>query len=244
MARLKRKPRHEAHENHERYLITYADLITLLLVFFIVMFSISNADKQKFLRVSTSLREAFHVDVLAKPDQSLGGPSSLENDPRFMTYLSIRGQVAALVSRMALSPDNVDVEMNSEGIVIHLNEAILFPPGEAQLRPDALAVLDSVAQILQEVPNQIRVEGHTDNVAPANTSIQDNWELSTMRAVTTVRYLTDVQQITPERLAAVGFGEFRPRAENDTLEGRRKNRRVDIVIVERSVVDNNVVSGS
>src|SRR4051812_3967577 len=116
MARLHKKPKHVAHENHERYLITYADMITLLLVFFIVLFSISNADKDKFLRVSTSIKEAFHVDVLSQSPDGGGGGDTVTNDPRFMDYLSVRGQVESMAQRLQVAASDVDVELTGEGI--------------------------------------------------------------------------------------------------------------------------------
>lgn len=210
--------------------MTYADLITLLLVFFVVLYSISKADAAKFQRFSTSVQQAFRVDVLEP-----GNPMGIEadpNDPRFMQYLAIRAQIAAIVQRYDLGMDAAEVELTTEGIVIHLSDALLFPPGEAQLRPEAHRVLADVAAIIGPLPYPVRVEGHTDNVPPANPQFPDNWVLSTMRAVSTIRYLSDVQGIPPERLIAVGYAEYRPRADNRTLEGRRKNRRVDLVVLE------------
>lgn len=227
MARRRRGGSAEA--SSERWLVTYADLITLLLVFFVVMYSISKADSAKFQRFSTSVQQAFRVDVM-EPGQPLG-PSLAEQDFRFMSYLSIRGQIAALVQRYDLGMDAADVELTSEGIVIHLSDAVLFPPGEAQLRPEAHRVLAGIAAIVGPMPFPVRVEGHTDNVPPASPNYPDNWALSTMRAVSTVRYLSDIQGVPAERLVAVGYAEHRPRADNSTLEGRRKNRRVDLVVV-------------
>lgn len=229
MARLRR--RSGGHENQERWLLTYADLITLLLVFFIVLYSISKADSDKFQRFSSSVQAAFNVNVTANPPAP-SGYSGLENDPRFMSYLTIRSQVMALIGRLALGSDAANVELTSEGIVIHISDSVLFPPGEAQLRPDATRVLDGLASIIGPLPNQIRIEGHTDNVPPTDSRYPDNWTLSAMRAVSAIRYLTDLRGIPPQRLAAVGYGEFRPLADNSTLEGRRKNRRVDFVIVQ------------
>lgn len=242
MARLHKKHKHVAHENHERYLITYADMITLLLVFFIVLFSISNADKDKFLRVSTSIKEALHVNVLTQDVEGGGGGNNLEADPRFMEYLSVRSQVESMTQQLQVAAEDVDVELTRDGIVIHLSEAVLFPPGDAQLRPEGLKVLDQLAGILAQLPNEVRVEGHTDNVQPPEISAADNWELSAKRAVVTVRYLTTIKDLPPERFSAVGYGQYRPRGDNNTLDGRRKNRRVDFVIVQRDPNDLNSVT--
>jgi len=226
----RRRHEHAEEASAERWLITYADLITLLLVFFVVMYSISKADSAKFQRFSTSVQQAFRVEVM-EPGQPLG-PQLAEQDVRLMSFLAVRGQIAALVQRYDLGLDAADVELTQEGIVIHLADSVLFPPGEAQLRPDAYRVLADIAAIIGPMPFPVRVEGHTDNVPPSNPNYPDNWALSTMRAVSTVRYLSDVQGVPPERLSAVGYAEYRPRADNRTLEGRRKNRRVDLVIVQ------------
>ncbi len=236
MARRRGKHHEGEHENLERWLITYADLITLLLIFFVVMYSISRADLEKFQQVATSLRAAFNLEVLTAPTPSQSIVSPLEQDPRFNAYLSVRAQVGSLFTRLGLDRQDVEVELTSEGIVIHLSDAVLFPPGQAELRPEAQRVLDGIAAILQPLPNHVRIEGHTDNTPPPSGPYPDNWELSAMRAVNTVRYLTLVAGLPPERLSAVGYGEFRPRAPNDTVEGRRKNRRVDIVIVQPAIV--------
>jgi chemotaxis protein MotB len=234
VARRRGKHHEGEHENLERWLITYADLITLLLIFFVVMYAISQADLAKFRQVATSLRAAFNLDVLSAPPPGQSMVQPLEQDPRFNAYLSVRAQVASLFTRLGLDQQSAEVELTAEGIVIHLSDAVLFPPGQAELRPEAQRVLDGVAAILEPLPNAVRVEGHTDNAPPPSAAYPDNWELSAMRAVNTVRYLTDVAGLPPERLSAAGYGEYRPRASNDTLEGRRKNRRVDIVILQPS----------
>ncbi len=231
---MRRRSRHHEgeHENLERWLITYADLITLLLIFFVVMYSISQADLAKFRQVASSLRAAFNLDVLSAPPPGQQVVAPLEQDPRFNAYLSVRAQVASLFTRLGLDQQGAEVELTSEGIVIHLSDAVLFPPGQAELRPDAQRILDGIAAILEPLQSPIRVEGHTDNTPPPPGAYPDNWELSAMRAVNTVRYLTDVAGLPPQRLSAAGYGEYRPRAPNDSVEGRRKNRRVDIVVLQ------------
>jgi chemotaxis protein MotB len=238
MARMHKKHKHVAHENHERYLITYADMITLLLVFFIVLFAISNADKEKYIKLSTGLSEAFtdNVNVLAGQYDYEGSAPSIEADPRFSTFLAVRGQIAQMTQRMQLREDQLSVEMSTDGIVIHLSDEVLFPPGTIELRPEGAAILDEIAAIVGPLPNETRVEGHTDNVAPEGDVARDNWDLSVLRAVSCVEYLTTVHQIEPARMSAAGYGEFRPLGDNTTIEGRRQNRRVDFLIVERNIM--------
>lgn len=230
--RRRREAEGEGGAGHERWLISYADLITVLLVFFIVLYSISQADAAKFQRFSSSVQAAFNVEVTRPSAPS--GHSGIENDPRFMSYLTIRAQISALLGRLQLDADQATVELTREGIVIHVSDSLLFAPSDAQLRPEAARLLDGLAAIIGPLPTEVRIEGHTDNVPPAGDRYPDNWTLSVLRAVAAVRYLTDRQGVPPERLSAVGHGPYRPVADNGTLEGRRQNRRVDFVIVQPS----------
>lgn len=236
----RKKPPAQGHGSSERYIITYADLITLLLVFFIVLYSMAEADNAKFQQVSESLSRAFNVDVVEWPDRAPSA-STIEQEPRFIEYLSVRGQVASIIERLQLPSNSADVELTNEGIVIHLADAVLFPPGDAQLRPEGMRVLSALAEVIIPLPNPVRVEGHTDHVSPENAAYQDNWELSAARALSALRYLTTVHYVLPERLAAAGYGQYRPRADNDTVEGRQLNRRVDIVILQGGGLSQNLV---
>jgi len=229
MAR-RRRATVQAPVEQGRWLATYADLMNLLLIFFIIMFAISKTDAIKYQQITFSLQRAFNLDVLQG-----GEPGSIgevdQGDSRFSEYLSIRSQITALEALSTVSPESVSVDLTSEGIVIHMEESVLFPPGSAELRPGAMEVLDAVADILGPLPNEIRVEGHTDDTMPDPLEYSTNWELSATRAVNVVRYMTSNTFIPPERLAAAGYGEYRPRSNEDSLEGRRLNRRVSFVIV-------------
>jgi chemotaxis protein MotB len=125
----------------------------------------------------------------------------------------------------------VSVELTNEGIVISLDDTVLFPPGSADLRPQALLVLDNVADIIGPLPNEIRVEGHTDATPPDPLKYSSNWELSAARSVNVVRYLTAGAHVPPERISAAAYAEFRPLVQDDSLEGRRLSRRVSFVII-------------
>lgn len=230
MARKFVRHRHEEHPNHERWLITYADLMNLLLVFFIVLYAMSKTDSVKYQQIAFSLQRAFNIDVLQGGEP--GGIGDTEGAEGVAgDYAQIRAQIAALQSMNDVPDQSMAVEMTAEGIVIHMEEAVLFPPGSAELRPEALRVLDNVADIIGPLPNEIRVEGHTDTTPPDPLEYSSNWELSSERAVNVVRYLTEWADINPQRISAVGYGEHRPRATGDTLEDRRENRRVSFVIV-------------
>ncbi|MEZ4520598.1 MAG: flagellar motor protein MotB [Thermomicrobiales bacterium] len=226
----RRKPKAAEHVDQGRWLATYADLMNLMLIFFIILFAVSKTDAIKYQQITFSLQRAFNVDVLQG-----GEPGSIgdvdQGDTRFSEYLTIRSQIASLESVNSVPLESVAVELTAEGIVIHMDDAVLFPPGSAELRPDAMVVLDNVADVLGPLPNEIRVEGHTDDTQPDPLEWSSNWELSAERSVNVVRYLTSGASIPPERISAAAYGEFRPRVEDDTVEGRRLNRRVSFVIV-------------
>lgn len=230
MALKFQRHKHEEHGNHERWLITYADLMNLLLVFFIVLYAMSKTDSTKYQQIAFSLQRAFNVDVLQGGEQGSIGETE-DGESRFSEYLSIRAQIAALESMRTVPANSVSVELTNEGIVIHMDESVLFPPGSAQLRPEARVVLDNVADVLGPLPNAVRVEGHTDDSPPDPLEFASNWDLSATRAVNVVRYLTEGAELPPERLSAAGYGEFKPRSLEDTVEGRRMNRRVSFVII-------------
>ncbi len=226
----RRKVKQEEHVDQGRWLATYADLMNLLLIFFIILFAVSKTDAIKYQQITFSLQRAFNVDVLQGGEPgSIGDVSAGET--RFQEFLSIRSQIESLEAVNSTSTESVTVELTNEGIVIHMEDSVLFPPGSAELRPEALRVLDGVADVLGPLPNEVRVEGHTDDTTPDPLEYSSNWELSTDRAVNVVRYLTAGAHMPPERLAAAGYGEFRPRSQEDTVEGRRMNRRVSFVIV-------------
>lgn len=243
-----RKKAKAQHGNMERWLLTYADLITLLMVFFVVLYSMSKADVAKFARLSASLQRAFNVDVLEGLDPTaVGGegghfenqsPEDLETfkyglGPGFSKqddFVQIRRDIEDLVKRRGLQ-GSVSVRESREGILITLSGNLLFDPAKADLKPESVIVLEEIARIIRERPNELRIEGHTDDIPVDTPMFPSNWELSTARAVAVAKYLSEIEGIAAERLGAVGYGEFRPIAGNDTRDGRALNRRVDILII-------------
>lgn len=219
--------------NHERWLLTYADLITLLLAFFVLMYGISTSDLEKFRRLALSMRQVFNPGqvtgdlyspaVEGPPTEFAGG--SLSEDFSF-----IKTEIAALVEQEQLR-DTVGVVLREEGIAIVLSDTAVFASGRAELSERAIPVLNQVALIVRGLPNKVRVEGHTDDLPPEGTGYADNWSLSTARAVSVVRYLSEVAGVQPARLTAAGYAHYRPIASNDTPQGRAKNRRAEILIV-------------
>jgi chemotaxis protein MotB len=253
---MARKQRHheEEHVNHERWLITYADMLTLLMVLFIVLFAMSTTDAKKFFALKASLQEAFSVGLKHGDDaSSLSGDSGSSfvpqmmnqplakeviamtgrntPDPHLVQSLSELRQAAVQIPVPSDSSGHVEVGATREGIVISLSGNLLFDSGKSDLKPQGLVLLDTLAERLRTMPNEIRIEGHTDNVPIATPLYPSNWELSSARAITVGRYLAEHDAITPTRLVAAGYGEYRPVVSNDTREGRARNRRVDLVVL-------------
>lgn len=222
----------ESHVSMERWLLTYADLITLLLVFFVVMYSISKADQAKFAKLNASLQRAFNVLVLEGQDKTAiaGSGAPLTGNSILDDFLGLRTSVGAIAEQMGVG-NQVSVTLEREGIAISLSGNLLFDSGRAELRPESTRILDAIADKLRGISNEVRVEGHTDNVPVETDLYPSNWELSAARATVVTRYLAEIGGVQPQRLSAQGFGEFRPVANNDTRENRAQNRRVEIVIL-------------
>ncbi len=224
------------HENAERWLLTYADLITLLMVFFVVLYSMSSADSTKFKAISVALQQAFNLDVLkGQAATSIGEAAaqpappidSLINDAQVPQVSRLQSKIQAVVDGVLQSPD-VSVSIDREGVVIRMSGSYLFDSGRAELKPNSLAILDAVSAELRLQPNDIRVDGHTDSTPIDSPRYPTNWELSVARALAVTRYLTESDSLPSGRLMAAGFGEFRPLAPNDTRDHRAMNRRVEI----------------
>ncbi|WP_028239462.1 flagellar motor protein MotD [Stutzerimonas azotifigens] len=232
----------EEHDNHERWLVSYADFITLLFAFFVVMYSISSINEGKYKILSESL-----VGIFNQPDRSIAPiqvgenrPAAVEaprpeNDPAPAT----QGESEAVLDDIARSmreafgdlieTGQLTVRGNEQWVEIELSSSLLFPSGDAIPNDNAFALVERVARILAPYRNPINVEGFTDNLPISTPQYPTNWELSAARAGSVVRMLA-AQGVDPERLAAVGYGEFRPIADNATAQGRARNRRVVLVI--------------
>jgi chemotaxis protein MotB len=225
---MKKKAPHGEHENSERWLLTYADLITLLLGLFVILYAMSKIDAGKYAEIVSALGGVFGSDhgIL------IGGGSLLEN-PR-ESLLSERQRVAQAVSdALDLQSGSMPVSVteSERGVTVHIMEELLFASGSAELKASSLSALDTLASVLKKLPNDLRVEGHTDNVPINTVQFPSNWHLSVSRAVNVGYYLIRQHGLVPDKVSVVGYSEYRPWASNDTPEGRAKNRRVDIVIV-------------
>jgi chemotaxis protein MotB len=269
----KRKP--PDNFNSDRWLVSYADFITLLFAFFTTMYAISTVDAQKMGRLVLSMRASFDSAMFPPGSDTLSlsggqgaapimGNDVLENvgtpkekasrDYSVTTLKDLKSNFAAVSGAkgeiVALGKIRSDVEslvqarkmggkvntrMEGRGLVISLGEGGFFDSGSDQLKPEGRALLDSLAESLLAASNQVRVEGHTDTVPIRTARFPSNWELSTARATTIVSYLVSRFGFSPEKLSAAGYGEFRPIASNDTDEGRARNRRVDVVVLNSTV---------
>lgn len=240
-------------ENSDRWLMTYADLITLLLAFFVIMYAMSKVDSKKFEQMSEKLKGEFNSsDVIPSVGTTDLGAGVLKVGRLKIVAQRLESPSFGPVKhRVSLGPatniplssgfheqpagdssaNQYSLEMNERGLIIHVLESALFASGQADLQPGALTLLDKIAAEIRDLPNQIRVEGHTDSIPMRSYKFPSNWELSSARATAVVRYFVDRHEFSPERVSALGFGEFRPLTSNDTPEGRSQNRRVDIVIL-------------
>lgn len=245
-----RRKKHEDHENHERWLVSYADFITLLFAFFVVMYAISSINEGKYRVLSDALINAFRnapsslnpVEFETRLSPGTGTKPikaapvkkpDAEPDPRLRKQTENMKQIAQdLLKVMAplVKEGQVKVTQSLRGVTIEINAAVLFPPGQATLQGEPVKVLSAVAQVLAKVPNKIQVEGHTDDT-PINTPLYpSNWELSTARAASVVR-LFEANGVSADRLVAVGYADQRPLVPNTSEENRARNRRVTMLVI-------------
>ncbi len=267
---MSRKREHEAEkENGERWLLTYSDLITLLMIFFVVLYSMSKVDAQRFQAVAESLNKALGGGVPAKIEmaKSPEGPSLFQtgtpsskttvpgkgSDPNNTTQsasdangvnknigqgntdaesLSIEG-IKAKLDKFAADngiQSKLLSSIEERGLVVSIQETLLFESGSADINARAREILRNISTVLAASPNQIKVEGHTDNLPIHTVQFPSNWELSVIRSTNVVQIFQH-EGISPNRLSATGYGEYRPIASNETALGQGKNRRIDLIIL-------------
>lgn len=216
-------------ENTERWLLTYADLITLLLAFFVVMYSMSQIDAKRFGRVVEALNGVLKGGHMVVQQDEIN-PKTGHGLLKLGNLRMIQNHVEKIFEEEG-KKDVLKSEVTERGLVVHIMEQALFKQGSAVLEPKAVEVLSLIADQLVDLPNHIRIEGHTDD-QPISTSIYpSNWELSTVRATEVVKYLIENYSISPTRISALGYGEYRPVRPNNSIENRAANRRVDVVVM-------------
>lgn len=243
-----RKKKSEEHENHERWLVSYADFITLLFAFFVVMYAISSVNEGKYRTLSSSLIDAFKnspasASALRLEMESPGRPTPSEvTEPCPQTQIPVeagdpeqeqkmRGIAADILKALQplVNEGHVQVAQSPIGVSIAINAGVLFEPAQAILEKNSIEVLQAVAKVVAKIPNAVLIEGHTDNVVISTPAYPSNWELSTARACSVVRLFID-NYVAPTRLTAIGYADQRPVASNATNEGRSRNRRVTLLI--------------
>ncbi len=258
MARKRRKRNYfDDSHNHERWLVSYADFVTLLFAFFVVMYSISSVNDAKYVSLSEALDDAFSknnkVKKVIDPIQIGSEPTTIKpiilENPSAEEIIKNRQlseeilkerRLLQMVSEQfedVLQPyvenDLVEVKRHDFWIELEMNSQLLFLSGEAELSSKAIPVLKKVSEVVRIIPNVINVEGHTDNVPIDTVEFPSNWDLSSARATSVVREFVK-NGISEKRLSAVGYGEFHPVADNNTEEGRFKNRRVVLVLMSQA----------
>lgn len=219
--------------SHERWLVSYADFITLLFAFFVVLFATGESDKAKKVELAASIHAAFaqmgilgnYPKLSSKVDISDDAPTEFHpvNTSDFEQKLEA-------VAGPEIDRGVIGVHRSSDGLVVSLEEAGFFDSGLAEIRPSALPVLNQIAAALPE--SELRVEGHTDDMPIHTEQFASNWELSSARASSIARLLLMHRNVHPELLSVAGYAEFHPAASNVTAEGRARNRRVDIVLLD------------
>ncbi|MDS0528539.1 flagellar motor protein MotB [Clostridium sp. SHJSY1] len=226
-------------ENSERWLLTYSDLITLLMALFVILYASSNVDKEKYQQISTSLHQAFNMNDsgnvgVIEGNPATGDPDKEEIENNEITeeqkLNSIKVQIDKLISEAGLE-GSVSTKSEERGLVISFSDTILFDSAKAIVKDDHKKQLIDISKVLNKVDNDIIIEGHTDNVAIKNDLYDSNWELSSARAVNVLKTFANECQVSSNRLSTRAYGEYKPVTTNDTEEGRAKNRRVDILIV-------------
>ena len=257
---MARKKKHEGHANHERWLVSYADFITLLFAFFVVMFASSQTDKAKARAISESVSQALDkggvqaivhevlggtVDEKGQGNAQLKGPggSQPKNEPvpppppPLPENKELLPKLTYLTEALKaeIAAGKLEIRQEERGLVISLKQAAFFPSGDDTVDLKSYEAIDKIAGIFRDSPNPIRLEGHTDSRPIHTDRFRSNWELSSARGIAMLELLGTRFGIPHERLAVVGYADTMPKASNDTEEGRATNRRVDIVILNSRV---------
>jgi len=250
---LKKEP--EKHANHERWLVSYADFITLLFAVFVVLYAMSQTDKKKVEEVMVSMQQSFGMAQSGSPSPSMNVlPSAQPNIvpaikpevgvlPGSKTararaksradekdFQQMKSSIEAYLYKQG-AQNKVTLSITRRGLIVSLKEAGFFDSGQAVVKPSSYGLINTIAEAMTQYNNPLRLEGHTDNVPISSSQFPSNWELSTARAVNGLKYLITNFDVDPDKISATGYGEFRPVADNATPEGRSRNRRVDLVML-------------
>jgi chemotaxis protein MotB len=249
---VRRRRRSKPHVSHERWLVSYADFITLMFAFFVVLFASSQADKKKEAEASSAIDEAFkalgmfappktepHAKAMAASDDKAATPINVALGDELAASPAVKADLERMARELQGKLSNqiaqhiVALHIGRDGLVISLREAGFYDSGSATPHAASMGSLDEIAETLKASPYDVRIEGHTDNVPIHTGQFDSNWELSTARATRLTRLFIERHGLRAERLSASGYAEFHPIASNETAEGRSENRRVDIIVLPR-----------
>jgi len=253
---MARKMKAPEPENHDRWLVSYADFITLLFAFFVVMFAASQTDKGRAQQVSESLKKAIDGEKMSSvimavlggsiDDKGIGnammrGPGGAHEAPaekkeQKLAELLPSLQVLSEELKGEIAAGRIQISMEARGLVVSFKQAVLFPSGEDVISPDAYPDLGKLAAAIAKIPNPVRLEGHTDSLPIKTARFHSNWDLSAARSIALLELLSDRFGLARSRMSIAGYADNAPVASNDTEEGRARNRRVDVVILNEQGV--------
>ena len=234
----RKNKQHASHANHERWIVSYADFVTLLFAFFVVMFATAKADHGKAREVSAAVRAA--LDGTKAPTAQEAASNAIEDAARDQREERMAKAMLELLPSMELlkkelKPEiqlgTVELHMEARGLAISFKQAAFFDSGSSEVKATAIRTIGKVGEALKTIPNAVRLEGHTDNIPIHTDRFASNWDLSAARAIAVLDVLTSQFQVPRARLAVGGYAEVAPIAGNDTEDGRSRNRRVDVVIL-------------
>ncbi len=253
---MARKKKHEEHENLERWLVSYADFITLLFAFFVVLYAMSSLNEGKYRILTESLISAFqteprsltpielgHIQIIRTPniishEQTTANSETVNDDsiPQSEATRELLNMADEIEKAMAtlIEENLIEVRRFQNWLEVEINTNILFPSGSAEIVTAARPILTKIAKILRRFPNPVNVEGYTDSVPISTRQFPSNWELSAGRAASVV-HLFSREGVDPERMSAIGYGQYHAVGDNATYEGRSKNRRVLLVILSHDL---------
>lgn len=230
---MARKRLTEEKKGSPEWMITYGDLMTLLLCFFVLLFSMSTIDNQKFKAIISSMQGSLGVldsnlIVELDPIETTFPGDVLEKENE--EFKKILEQINDFIKENNLEK-SITLTLDERGLLIRFLDTVLFDSGKADIKNEAKYIIEMISDVIKQSGKSIRVEGHTDNVPIRTEKFPSNWELSTSRAVNVLKYIIELNDIEPHTISAAGYGEYRPIDTNDTPEGKQRNRRVDIVVL-------------
>lgn len=238
--KFNRKRSDDNNEGSPAWMTTFGDMMTLLLVFFVLLYSFSVMDLEKFRGFISSLKNQLGVldggKTLTDENLQARGSEGERFNPAQQNFSKIMGEMQEYIAREGLQ-DKVKLEITQRGLVVTLTGEVLYDIGETRIKSPGREVLDKLFGMIKDIPNNVKVEGHTDNWPINNDKFPSNWELSTTRATNVIRYFIDNYQINPSRLSAAGYSEYRPLYPNNSAKNRARNRRIEVVILS-SINDN------